>query len=98
MIGLPPTAGFISKWFILSGAMSAGHWAAVAVIAVSTLLNAGYFLPIVYRAFFRPAAGEAHGEAPQLMVAALLSTACATVAMFFYSDVPLLLARRLAGG
>lgn len=98
MIGLPPTAGFVSKWFMLSGAMSAGQWAAVAVIAVSTLLNAGYFLPIVYRAFFRPAAGEAHGEAPRTMVGALLLTAVATVALFFFPDVPLLLARRLAGG
>ena len=97
MIGLPPTAGFVSKWFMLSGAMSAGHWAAVAVIALSTLLNAGYFLPIVYRAFFRPAAGEAHGEAPRTMVAALVLTALATVALFFFPDVPLLLARRLAG-
>ena len=52
MIGLPPAAGFISKWYMLSGAMAAQHWVAVAVIAVSTLLNAGYFLPIVYRAFF----------------------------------------------
>ena len=97
MIGLPPTAGFVSKWFMLSGAMSAGYWAAVAVIALSTLLNAGYFLPIVYRAFFRPVAGEAHGEAPRTMVAALLLTALATVALFFFPDVPLLLARRLAG-
>ncbi len=97
MIGLPPTAGFVSKWFMLSGAMSAGQWVAVAVIAVSTLLNAGYLLPIVYRAFFRPAAGEAHGEAPRTMVYALLLTAFATVAMFFFPDVPLLLARRVAG-
>ena len=98
MIGLPPTAGFVSKWFMLSGAMSAGQWAAVAVIAASTLLNAGYFLPIVYRAFFRPAAGVDHGEAPRFMVYALLLTAFATVAMFFFSDMPLLLARRLVGG
>jgi len=97
MIGLPPTAGFVSKWFMLSGAMSTGQWLPVAVIAASTLLNAGYFLPIVYRAFFLPAAGEAHGEAPRTMVVALLLTAFATVAMFFFSDIPLLLARRLAG-
>ena len=53
MIGLPPTAGFVSKWFILSGAIAAEQWVAVGVIVVSTLLTAGYFLPIVYRAFFR---------------------------------------------
>ena len=28
MIGLPPTAGFVSKWFMLSGAMAAGQWVA----------------------------------------------------------------------
>ena len=101
MIGLPPTAGFVSKWFILSGAYEAGHWVAIATIAASTLLSAGYLLPIVYRAFFRPAAhadGHAHGEAPWPMVAAMLATATATVAMFFFADLPLSLARQLVGG
>ena len=53
MIGVPPTAGFLGKWFILLAAVQIGQWFAVAVIVVSTLLNAGYFLPIVYRAFAR---------------------------------------------
>jgi multicomponent Na+:H+ antiporter subunit D len=98
MIGLPPTAGFVSKWFILSGAMAAEHWVAVTVIVASTLLNAGYFVPIVYRAFFRAPAGAPHGEAPATMVAALTATAALTVTMFFFADVPLSLARQLVGG
>ena len=53
MIGLPPAAGFVGKWFIVSGAMQAGDWLALGVLVASTLLNAGYFLPIVYRAFFK---------------------------------------------
>ena len=53
MIGLPPTVGAISKWYIVTGALQAQHWIALAVIAASTLLNAGYFVPIVYRAFLR---------------------------------------------
>ena len=98
MIGLPPAAGFVSKWYLLSGAMAAQQWAAVSVIAASTLLNAGYFLPIVYRAFFvpPPAADEhhpAHGEAPWPMVAAITVTAAATVALFFLPDLPVALAR-----
>jgi multicomponent Na+:H+ antiporter subunit D len=56
MIGLPPTVGFVSKWFMLSGAMSAsstfGSSVAMTAIVISTLLNAAYFLPIVYHAFF----------------------------------------------
>jgi multicomponent Na+:H+ antiporter subunit D len=96
MIGLPPAAGFVSKWYIVSGALAAEHWLALAVITASTLLNAGYFLPIVYRAFFREPDGENHGEAPWPMVAALVTTAALTVAMFFWADLPLALARSLA--
>jgi multicomponent Na+:H+ antiporter subunit D len=100
MIGLPPTAGFVSKWFILSGAVASEHWVAVAVIAASTLLNAGYFLPIVYRAFLRPppSADHAHGEAPWPMVAALVLTAVLTVVFFFNPELPLALARQLPLG
>jgi multicomponent Na+:H+ antiporter subunit D len=101
MIGLPPAAGFISKWYMLSGAMAQAHWAAVAVIAASTLLNAAYFLPIIYRAFFRPiAVGEAqhaHGEAPLPIVIALVVTAAGTLALFFLPEVPLALARDVIG-
>ena len=87
---------------MLSGAMVASHWLAVAVIIASTLLNAAYFLPIVHRAFFRPpAAGEAghpHGEAPLPMVLASTITAAGTVALFFWPDVPVALARQMLGG
>jgi multicomponent Na+:H+ antiporter subunit D len=95
MIGLPPAAGFVSKWYMVSGALAAQHWVALAVIVASTLLNAGYFLPIVYRAFFAEAkhGDPDHGEAPWPMVAALTATAALTVAMFFWADVPLALAR-----
>ena len=99
MIGLPPAVGFISKWYMLSGAMAAQHWLAVAVIVLSTLLNAGYFLPIVYRAFFvaprHDSHDHAHGEAPLLMVIALTATAAGTVLLFFFADVPLALARQM---
>lgn len=105
MIGLPPTVGFVSKWYMLSGAMTAQHWPAVLVIVASTLLNAGYFLPIVYRAFFvaphdaghDEAPGHPHGEAPLPMVLALLATAAATVLLFFAPEVPLALARQTLG-
>ncbi|MCB1520582.1 MAG: monovalent cation/H+ antiporter subunit D family protein [Hyphomicrobiaceae bacterium] len=53
MIGLPPTAGFLGKWFMLSGAFETSQWLPVAIIVASTILNALYFLPIVHRAFFR---------------------------------------------
>lgn len=97
MIGIPPTAGFLGKWFMLTGAMQTSNWIAVGVIILSTLLNAGYFLPIVFRAFFResPAAGRGHdsGEAPWPIVVALTATATGTLLMFLFPEIPYALAR-----
>jgi multicomponent Na+:H+ antiporter subunit D len=103
MIGLPPAAGFVSKWYLLLGSLASEHYVVVAVLVASTLLNAAYFLPIVYAAFFHtpppPAPGEQeHGEAPLAMVVALVFTAGLTLAMFFYPDLALRLVRQLVGG
>jgi multicomponent Na+:H+ antiporter subunit D len=99
LIGIPPAAGFLSKWMMVQAAAGAGHWLALAVLVVSTLLNAAYFLPIVHAAFFRPAPAGAppHGEAPWPMVLALLATAAATLALPFAAAVPLGLARAVGG-
>jgi multicomponent Na+:H+ antiporter subunit D len=54
MIGVPPLAGFVSKWYLGIGAAAAGeHWA-IGVLVGSTLLNAAYFLPIIYSVWFLP--------------------------------------------
>jgi multicomponent Na+:H+ antiporter subunit D len=110
MIGLPPTAGFLGKWFMLSGAMQTENWGPVGVIVLSTVLNAAYFLPIVVRAFFPAAALRAHavgaaavphtheaihGEAPWPMVLALVVTAGATLVLFFVADIPLALSKAI---
>jgi multicomponent Na+:H+ antiporter subunit D len=52
MIGLPPVAGFVSKWYLGLGAVEAGSYWVVLVLLASSALNAAYFLPIVYRAWF----------------------------------------------
>ncbi|WP_119458462.1 monovalent cation/H+ antiporter subunit D family protein [Rhodospirillaceae bacterium SYSU D60014] len=106
MIGLPPTAGFVSKWYMLRGAIEADQLFAIAIILISTLLNAAYFLPIVYTAFLNKPApvdkddhehGHEHGEAPLPILLALGVTAAGTVLLFFFADLPLDLALQLAG-
>jgi multicomponent Na+:H+ antiporter subunit D len=80
MIGVPPVAGFVSKLYLGAGAAQAGQWWVIGVLAVSSLLNAMYFLPILHRAWFRPARGpwpEEHGRGldakPMLLVPVLLT-------------------------
>ena len=53
MIGVPPVAGFISKWYLGLGALEAGQSWVIIVLAGSSLLNAAYFLPILHRAWFK---------------------------------------------
>lgn len=58
MIGIPPLAGFISKWYLGTGALHAGmHWV-LPVLILSSLLNAAYFLPVIYRIWFKPQQGD----------------------------------------
>ena len=98
MIGIPPAAGFISKWYMLLGAFQQQHVVAVLVIIISTLLNAAYFIPIVYAAWFRQADDiSEHGEAPLPIIVALSSTAVLTLLLFLFPDIPLQLATALLG-
>ena len=58
MIGVPPMAGFISKWYLGRGALNADQDWVIWVLFASGVLNAAYFMPILYKAWFQPAAGE----------------------------------------
>ncbi|MCS7198903.1 MAG: monovalent cation/H+ antiporter subunit D family protein [Caldimicrobium sp.] len=53
MIGMPLFNGFISKWYLLVGAVEAQNLWILMILLLSSLLNAGYFLPIIYRAYFK---------------------------------------------
>jgi multicomponent Na+:H+ antiporter subunit D len=65
MVGVPPTAGFFSKLYLILGAIEAGHWFFIAVILISSLLNAVYFFRVIELAFFKPySSGQGDGYAP----------------------------------
>lgn len=71
MMGTPPSVGFITKWLLGSGSLEAGLPVYVVILLVSALLNAAYFLPIIYIAFFRwegdEEEGHAEGHRPRLV-------------------------------
>ena len=79
-----------------------GLCAVSSAIIISTILNAAYFMPIVYAAFFKEADGNdahaAHGEAPLPIVLALGATASLTILIFFFPGVPLGLVQLMVGG
>ena len=95
MIGVPPVAGFVSKWYLGLGAMEAGQDWVLLVLVTSSLLNAAYFLPILYRAWFRPVQGawpeERHyprAETSLALLAPPLITAALALAAGLLASVP----------
>jgi len=64
MIGVPPTCGFFSKWYLILGAIDAGQWGYMAALIFSSLVNAVIFFRIIEVAFFS-ASGEEHTPEPR---------------------------------
>ncbi|TIU18077.1 MAG: monovalent cation/H+ antiporter subunit D family protein, partial [Mesorhizobium sp.] len=94
MIGVPPTAGFVSKWYLALGSVEAGEIAFLIVLLVSSVLNAAYFLPVSYVAFFGTDAQEwpatVH-EIPMVTIP-LVATAILSVSMGIFPGYFLALA------
>jgi multicomponent Na+:H+ antiporter subunit D len=83
MIGIPPAAGFFSKWYLLLGALEVGNPWFVAVILLSSLLNAAYFFRILEKLYAGP--GGEHearsAEAPASMLIPTLVLAAGIVVL-----------------
>jgi multicomponent Na+:H+ antiporter subunit D len=85
MIGAPPVAGFVTKWYLLNGALEINNLPIVIVLMASTILNIGYFAPITFKAFFQ---GKKPGwnradikEAPATMVVPIVLASLVSVAL-----------------
>jgi len=99
MIGIPPVAGFITKWYLVVGSIEADNYVVLTVLLTSTVLNAAYFLPITYKAFFEKPEEEDHhhGEVKEipLMAIPLVLTAIGSVIIGLYPDFFITLAKEV---
>ncbi len=86
MIGLPPTAGFVTKLYVVSGGLAEDATWVLAVMLGSSALNALYFLPILHRVWFAdPPEGAAPAEAGWALVVPPLFTAGLTLAAALFA-------------
>jgi multicomponent Na+:H+ antiporter subunit D len=95
MIGVPPMAGFVTKWYLGIGAMEANRPWVVAVLGASTVLNAIYFLPIISAAWFKQPGGpwphdrrEGRFETRLSLLVPPLATALFTVLVGLLAGMP----------
>ncbi len=97
VIGIPPCGGFISKWNLVMGTLESDQIVFLIVLLVSSILNAAYFLPVVYKAFFCTEEESMfpgpRKEPPRWCLVPPVLTAAASIALFFYPQPFLNLAR-----
>jgi multicomponent Na+:H+ antiporter subunit D len=82
MVGVPPAAGFFSKWYLLLGALEAGNLWFIGVILLSSLLNAVYFFRVLENLYAKTNVEPAptrRAETPAAMLAPTLITAAAVI-------------------
>ena len=105
LVGIPPTSGFVSKWYLAVGALGseAGFfsWFGPAVLLISALLTAGYLLPITMRGFF-PGEDDRctdleKKEPPLLMLIPLIVLAALAVLLGVFPNGLISVCRDLAG-
>jgi len=98
IIGVPPTCGFFSKWYLISGAIAAGQYGFMAALLLSSLINLVLFFRIFESAFFEPFEDHhaehptGHGgvfsavqEAPLELLVPLVATAALLFALGIYA-------------
>ena len=97
LIGIPPASGFVSKWYLAVGSLERGSPWLLAVVLTSSLLNAAYLGPIVYKAYFEEASDAGHHQIREVpwMVLPLVLTAVASLLLGVFPDPVLHLAARL---
>jgi len=88
IIGVPPTGGTWSKWYLISGTFQAEQWILTVTLILSSLLSIAYLLPISIRAFFpfrdKQKFEFSLHEAPTASLLALSVTAICCIALFFF--------------
>jgi multicomponent Na+:H+ antiporter subunit D len=98
IIGVPLTAGFISKWYIILSALEAEKWPVAALVLISSLLAFVYIWRVVEAAYFHepPAGSEKIGEAPVVMLVITWIMIGATVVFGVWTSASVGIARRAA--
>ncbi len=89
MVGLPPMAGFIAKWYLSMGigAGSVTQWWIILVLIGASVLNLAYFLPVIIQAFFRPYDGDVPRVRLTLRIPVCI-TAAGAVILGIWTGIP----------
>lgn len=94
LIGLPPMAGVLGKYYLLIGLLQISDWRALLLLALTMLATAASLLPFIYRSFFHTPALTLRIVPPAMIIATAMAS-IGTIGLFLYPDILLWLGQRL---
>jgi NADH-quinone oxidoreductase subunit N len=81
LLGFPGTFGFIGKWYIISAVVAEGHYILPVILVLTSVVSAGYYLPVIMAMYMRPAPSSDRYAGVRLAPAALGAVALTVVAV-----------------
>ncbi|RZN62240.1 proton-conducting transporter membrane subunit [Methanonatronarchaeum sp. AMET6-2] len=88
LAGVPPLVGFVSKWYLIKGAMQAELYIFVLVLVASALLNILVFWPVIYRAFFKKPDVKLKTPSSKWITAPMVFTMAGTILLGLFALHP----------
>jgi NADH-quinone oxidoreductase subunit N len=88
LLGIPGTFGFIGKWYILSAVVAEGHYILPVILVLTSVVSAGYYLPVIMAMYMRPAPSADRYAGVRLPPAALGAMALTVAAVLVFGVWP----------
>jgi multicomponent Na+:H+ antiporter subunit D len=96
LIGIPPTNGFVSKWYLAQGGLTAGKMIFPAILLISALLTALYLLPVITEAFFKKGDDAIVKEAPMKMLIPIVMITIIVVLLGLFPNILITFIQKIA--
>lgn len=96
LIGIPPTNGFVSKWYLAQGGLTSGKMIFPAILLFSALLTALYLLPVIKEAFFKKGENTLVKEAPIKMLIPIVMITILVVLLGLFPNMVISFIQKIA--
>jgi NADH-quinone oxidoreductase subunit N len=88
LLGFPGTFGFIGKWYILQAVIAESHYILPVVLVITSVVSAGYYLPVIMSMYMRPAAEHPADSGVELTRASAFVVAVSLAAVILFGVLP----------
>ncbi|MBU3142046.1 complex I subunit 5 family protein [Clostridium sp. CF012] len=96
LIGIPPTNGFVSKWYLAQGGLTAGKMIFPAILLLSALLTALYLLPVITEAFFKKGEDTIVKEPPMKMLVPIVAITILVILLGLFPNMIISFIQKIA--